>query len=122
MSFFETYDSVDFGYKTGDGNYKIHDLTGVIYFDNISLCYEKMDELYEDFKSILLGASISEKSIRYHPSEGDDKKTFYEFNYGDFLVNLSCYDYVEHTDILAVEVRTKGFNEWIVEEAYFEES
>ena len=28
MPFFKTYDAVDFSYKTGDGNYKIHDLTG----------------------------------------------------------------------------------------------
>ena len=122
MPFFKTYDAVDFSYKTGDGNYKIHDLTGVIYFDNISLCYKKMDELYEDFQSILLGASISEKLIRHDPSGVGDKKTFYEFNYGDFLVHLSCYDYVDEIDILAVEIRTKDFDKWILEEAYFEVS
>ena len=44
LSFFETYESVDFRYKQGDSDYIIHSLAGVINYDNnIEECYPKMD-------------------------------------------------------------------------------
>ena len=49
LSFFKIYDAVDFGYKTGDTNYIIHDLSGIIIYKyNIMDCYSKMDEIYKE--------------------------------------------------------------------------
>ena len=33
LPFFETYDAVDFDYKTGDNNYIIHALSGIIIYE-----------------------------------------------------------------------------------------
>ena len=40
--FFKTYDAVDYHFKTGDKNYIIHNISGILFYDkNIKECYKK---------------------------------------------------------------------------------
>ena len=46
LPFFNTYDGLDFDFKTNDKDYIIHALYGRInYQENIKDCYKKMDEI-----------------------------------------------------------------------------
>ena len=46
ITFFKTYDAVDFHYKTKDSKYILHSISGVLFFKkNINDCYKKMDKI-----------------------------------------------------------------------------
>ena len=65
LPFFNTYDAVDFNYKTGDKKYIIHNLSGILlYKHNVEDCYPKMDLIINDLKG------------NFNPIEFLDKETF----------------------------------------------
>ena len=118
---FEIYDSVQFGYKTGDKNYIILGLAGNIdYPDNIKHCYKKMDEIVTELTKLFKNtARITEKKtmIQTIDKPGDTKKVSvaYWFDSKDVVV-AACYDYSEESgymDNLAVSVDTKEYNDFL---------
>ena len=112
---YEVYDSVSFNYKTGDKNFKMYSLSGAIdYPNNISNCYEKMDEIVVDLSSNLKKFSKSKKrsGLQTVAKLNDTKKTAVYFNNvlnGDY-VEVACYDYTKEsgfTDHLRVAIIPK---------------
>ena len=97
IDFFETYDAVDFDYKTNDENYIIYSISGVISFKskNISKCFEKMDEIDNEVSASLKNFKRSDKKTWDHPSDltGESKYTdiYYESNTG--IITITCYKY-----------------------------
>ena len=68
LSFFKTYDAVDFRYKTNDKKYIIHSLTGVlIYKYNIEECYPEMDKIFDELSDMFRNANILEKLVTTAP-------------------------------------------------------
>jgi len=102
---YEVYDSVSFDYKTGDKNFKMHSLSGAIdYPNNISNCYEKMDEIIVDISSKLKKFSKTKKrsGLQTIAKLNDTKKTavyFKDVLNGDY-VEVACYDYSEESGFL----------------------
>ena len=57
LSFFKTYDAVDFHYKTGDPNYVFQSIAGIIFYDhNIEDCYGKMDDIVYELSIVFKNA------------------------------------------------------------------
>ena len=124
VSFFETFESVAFGFKTGDKNYKILGLTGHIDYPNkISDCYKKQDQII----SILDDLFNNAKTTNWKSShEGDisgesiDKAKQYDLQNGDVL-RVSCTDWsdkMSFIDKLKVGMYSKEQIQWINTEAY----
>ena len=129
LPFFNTYDGLDFDFKTNDKDYIIHALYGRInYQENIKDCYKKMDEIVlemsDTFKNI---AKKGKKDIERDPRYTGDPtgKTIvtrlsFWFDNED-SASISCYDYSEEhggLDNLTVGVQTKEQNDFLLEKAY----
>ncbi len=95
--FYTTYDAVDFEFKTGDKNYIIYSLSGIIKYGdkNIEDCYKKMDEIDKDLKIILSSASREEKATWKHGADPTGESIFtdiyYELDQGS--ITITCYDF-----------------------------
>ncbi len=121
LPFFETYNAVDFSYKTGDKKYIIWGLSGIIFYQNeFAKCNEEQDEifntLYELFKD---EGEFSEKKQRKHSSDPTGKSINSQIGIrlwsGD-IISVHCNDYSDDQgsqDHLAVNLRTKEFNKFL---------
>ena len=125
MSFFETYDAVDFVYKTDDNKYKIYELAGVLFYDNnIEDCYDKLDEIALEMDKLFPFARKEPKQTYKHGNDKTQKSLVtdieYFFENGD-SVQLACYDYSEahgSQDHLSVALSTKEIYDFYINEAY----
>ena len=53
LSFFKTYDAVDFAFKTNDKKYTIQSIAGVLFYDkNVKDCYKKMDKIIAEMDEL----------------------------------------------------------------------
>ena len=122
LSFFKIYDAVDFGYKTGDTNYIIHNLSGIIFHKyNIEDCYSKMDDIYKELSKLFKNAKILEKEVTPAPFDSKSFKTDYSFILDSGFVEVACYDFSNEDggdDFLSVEIQTKEFSDWLFHKAY----
>ena len=122
LSFFKIYDAVDFGYKTGDTKYIIHDLSGIIIYKyNIEDCYSTMDEIYKELSQLFKNAEKLEKVVVPAPFDSKSFKTDYSFVLDSGFIEVACYDFSnEHggDDFLSVAIQTEEFNDWLIHKAY----
>ena len=122
LPFFKTYDAVDFGYKSGDTKYIIHDLSGIIFHKyNIEDCYKTMDEIYKELSQLFQNAEILEKEVTSAPFDSKSLKTDYTFLLNSGSVAVACYDFSNEDggdDFLSVEIQTNEFYDWLVHKAY----
>ena len=124
LSFFKTYDAVDFNYKTDDKEYKIVSLSGVlIYQDNIEECYPTLDLIKKDLENNLNPKRYLEKDTRAmaHDPSGNSKATDAVFIFDSGIISVSCFDYSDEfgdQDHLSVSIDTNEFNDFLRYEAY----
>ena len=122
LSFFKTYDAVDFRYKTEDTKYIIHALSGIIiYKNNIADCYSTMDEIDKELSQLFKNAEKLEKLVTPAPFDSKSLKTDIVFQLDSSSVTVACYDYSkEHgaDDLLSVELVTNEFSDWLYYKAY----
>ena len=121
LPFFETYDAVDFQYKTGDKNYIIWGLSGIIFYQhNVVKCYEKQDEILEIMSELFKDeGKFSKKKKTKHDADksGNSINTQIKVKLksGD-IISIHCNDYSkEHggQDHLAVNIKTEEYNEFL---------
>jgi len=124
-SFFKVYDAVDFTFKTGDDKYILHNINGILFYDNKNIkdCYIKMDKIAIDIQSNINFIKKSNKETHSHSADKTGKSKFTDiiFILNDGYIILTCYDYsVEHAsqNHLSVSVDTKKFNKWVVSGIY----
>ena len=128
LSFFNTYDSIDFHYETKDLKYTIHSISGILFFNkNINDCYKKMDEVVSDLETSLSQIKFNKKSTFKHPSpknkSGKSKvtDTFFKFKNGD-TIRVSCYDFSKEHAVnqnhLSISLDTNEFNKWLTNKAF----
>ena len=127
ISSFKAYESFRAHFKDDDKKYIIKSLEGVIsYKNNIEDCYKKMDEIAEELSSLFKDAKRSEnkKASHRYDKSGESKFTDVRFmlQSGDG-VKVSCVDWSkkmesEFFDTLKVEMATKEFINWNINEAY----
>ena len=117
-----TYDALSFFIQPDDPKYIIYSLSGKIYYEeNIDQCYEKLNEIVNEFTSMFKDAEMIEGEYK-HPSDITGKSTYKNV---DFLidtgerVDVSCYDFDksmqtdnENTDSLNIFIDSVEFIEW----------
>tara|TARA_B100001013_G_C24331671_1_gene332873 strand:- start:23 stop:544 length:522 start_codon:yes stop_codon:yes gene_type:complete len=124
LSFFQIYDAVDFHYKTGDKNYIIHNISGILFYDdNIEVCYGKMDSIVDDLSKVFPNAEKSTKETYKLLDDESDKSKFTEVNFKlkSGYVVVSCFDYSEEyggQDHLSIGLDTPEINEWLQYDAF----
>ena len=124
--FFETYDAVDFMYKTNDNDYKIKWLTGVLFYTNdIKNCYPKLKSIEKDINSIVGDKTDKrEGNDKTHSGDPTGKSKFsyvyFEFKSGG-SIDLTCYDYSKEDggqDHLSVTFNTKETQDFFNSKPY----
>jgi hypothetical protein len=122
ISFFETYDAVDFAFLTKDEKYIIQSIVGILYYDkNVKDCYKKMDLITLEMDSIFSDRIKTSKKTFKHksPKNKSGKSTVtlikYIFKNGDEVV-VACYDYsIEHgsQNHLSVALDNKAYADFL---------
>jgi len=118
--FFEIYNAVDFDFKTGDKNYIIYSLSGIIRYENknISDCYKQQDEIDKNISKILTNFKREDKATWKHDADPTGKSTFTDIYYesDEGTLTITCYDFSKiqeekgSTDYLSVMI---SLNEWV---------
>tara|TARA_Y100000591_G_scaffold318906_1_gene330348 strand:- start:545 stop:1132 length:588 start_codon:yes stop_codon:yes gene_type:complete len=124
-SFFKTYDAVDFDYKSGDKNYIIQGLYGVLFIDDINKCETQLDNIVNDISPILTNAHDIQKSKIIHDSDPSGKSYIIEkqwvFQNGDRIL-VQCYNMNKELGYepisLTVSIRTKEYHNFLRKIAY----
>jgi hypothetical protein len=126
MSFFKTYDAVDFSYKSKDKSIIIHSLSGIFLTKNMNQCIKKQNVIANDLTSSFPNAEKSERDKKYKDDhyhwKGTRNKqiTFWLKNNGG-TISVHCTDYSEDhggQDHLSVNLKTKEINDWLINKAY----
>ena len=128
FDFFQTYDAVDFNFRTNDSKFIIESLSGIIIYHNkpIENCYAKMKEIISDLDAEFSNLEKTDIKTSIHPSPKNKSRkstythVYYNFNNGD-SISVTCYDYSkEHgsQDHLNVNLQTKEFGDWLIYDAY----
>jgi len=115
----EEYDQIQVSWKTSDSEYKMVDVTGGIYQDDINNCYNKIDEVKNDLTEFFNIKPT--KKISFPNPFGLYTYINFNFNSGD-QVTVSCYDYEEkyenYQDIFRIALETKDFRKWLNSDPY----
>jgi len=115
-TFFTTYESMTFNYKTNDNNFIIFGISGEIDFNDMEKCEKIKKNILKEIKRILIGKKFDhwEGKLDADPS-GKYSMDGTEFDSGDKM-NITCYDYSEESgfqDHLNVTFRREHFNEFL---------
>ena len=119
---YETYDVIQFSYKTNDPKYKIYYIAGMIpYKNNVEDCYKKKSEVEKDLKILFPDLRTSE-SYKKHPADPSGEsfttsKVFW-FPNNSYNIAVRCYDWSPQTnrlDHLRINIKSKQFNDWMGE-------
>ena len=120
---FKVYDNVSLDVITLDKKFVIQSISGVLFIENISDCYKKQKQIDKEL-SIIFKNAKKEKNNRNHDADKTGKSKTKAINYwfksGD-LATIICLDWSRDltskygwTDNLAVELKTKEYNDFLV--------
>ena len=120
---FKVYDNVGLDVITLDKKFVIQSISGVLFIENISDCYKKQKQIDKEL-SIIFKNAKKEKNNRNHDADKTGKSKTKAINYwfksGD-LATIICLDWSSDltskygwTDNLAVELKTKEYNDFLV--------
>ncbi len=120
--FFETYDAVDFHYKTDDPNYIIQNISGIIFYNNFDECNKKLDIIVEELSEVF-NLKASDKYFEKYKGDKSGKSKFSEvyFELKSGYAVVQCYDFAEDynsPDFLNVALDYFEFNTWLSDEAW----
>ena len=116
---YEIYDGVQFHYKKTDKKYKISNIEGIIYYTkNIKDCYQKLNEIDEEFLKFFPNAERVDQGMRSHGQDKTGKSKVKSINYffksGDNAY-VWCLDWTKkmgYDDHLRVGLKTDDINKW----------
>ena len=121
---FEIYDSLQISFLKNDFKKKISAIDGIVdYKNNIDECFNKIDEIYEEIKSVV--PNLNDEGILTYEHSGDptgeSKITDYVLENNSYdEIQIACYDYSESfgKDHLRVGIRLVDFRKFLREEAF----
>ena len=121
--FFKTYYAVDINFKTGDPEYKIRSLSGVINYKNKSMikCKKQLKEIFNEISRMFpkwRKVAISTTGMVEMDPSGKSKQTWGGFFSDQGSITIGCVDYSQETlphtmDHLDLTIRTKKFNQFL---------
>ena len=127
---FEIYEGLQVHFKTSDKKYKIHNISGIIDFeDNIENCYKKKDEIVIELSNFFEDVIVDDDGIQNHPGDetGESKTNtvYFDFKSGA-TAKVGCVKWGKSkkskikglVNNLRVTINTKEYTYWLKNEAY----
>jgi len=123
LSFFETYDFFDFRFLTGDKNYIMHSIAGIVNFENkeYSECLNLSEKITNKIKDLVPNTKMQNfgNDKKTSGSTGTyNQKTFWT---EDGFISVNCYSYddKEHAmDHLSVTIANREYEDFITNDPY----
>jgi hypothetical protein len=123
---FQTYDGVQFAFKSKDNLYQIYGIKGFIFFEtNFQKCLNKMKEIENEIDIILIKSKKTKNAGWKDPSGSKRWQIYYALNNDEGLISLECVDWSEKitkndafTDNLNITVYSKDYEKFVRYEAY----
>ena len=123
----DNYDQYSFMIKSNDKKYRIHSLSGDIYFiDDLSGCLEKKEEIVKDVSSMF--SNIKKNTYTHKYKSTADGKSFSKVtdlkNLKNGVIRIYCNSYSKKTeklgykDALVVNISTNELTNWVNNKAY----
>ena len=122
-SFFKTFDAVDINFKTGDTEYKIQSLSGVINYRNKSMieCKKQLKKIFNEMSGMFpkwKKVAISTSVMKQMDPSGKSKQTWGGFFSDQGSITTGCKEYSKEKfpnsmDHLDVSITTKEFNQFL---------
>ena len=120
---FKNYDYLSFIVKPNDIKYTIHNLRGLVYYDNeIEKCLVKLKEISEEISSLFINVKKDEGHYQSKKdSSGKSYNTYvnFELKSGD-SVSIQCYQFGTEfkkkknwKDNLSISIQTKEAYDWL---------
>jgi len=105
------YDEINFSRKNNDDSYLIHNIRGIIKFDNnIKDCYKDLEKISNEISEIYPEIKFKKKNANHQLG----KTTMFSFKLVKGLVKAKCVDYNKnYRDHLAVSVSTEEYHIWL---------
>jgi len=114
------YESFQIAVKTNDKNYKIESIAGFVFYkNNISECYNKLDSIAQEIKSLFNNIKDLGKNTYKHSYDKTGKSKITDIVLIDDNGNeitIQCYDWSSHLqywDQLRITIDTKEYAQWI---------
>ena len=124
LSFFETYDAVDYHFMTNDPNYIIYSIAGILFYDNnVDDCYVKMDEIVNELRIVFKNTPSSIKKTKKHGGDNTGKSTYtyVRWKLPSGYAVVTCYNYSKEMDSqnhLEVAFDTNELHKWLATNPY----
>jgi len=126
--FAKIYDAIDIQYKTGNNNFIIMGLSGIIFYTDkkkINDCYKKMDTIILDIRTSFQNLRETPKSKYVHEGINDGGKSnvtgaSFDFENND-AIQIQCYDYSvesERQNHLRIGINTSEYRNFLAYKAY----
>ena len=123
---FQTYDGVQFAFKSKDNLYQIYGIKGFIFFEtNFQKCLNKMNKIENEIDIILIKSKKTKNEGWKDPSGSKRWQIHYALNNDEGLISLECVDWSEKitkndgfTDNLNITVYSKDYEKFVRYEAY----
>tara|TARA_B100002051_G_C16573272_1_gene553754 strand:- start:256 stop:828 length:573 start_codon:yes stop_codon:yes gene_type:complete len=124
----ESYDLLQFHFKTNDKNYEIFGISGnLLYEKNINDCYSKLSIISDEISKIFINIEKNAYSKK-HAMDSTGKSTNKGYTYffpDNSYINIACYDWSKEieeksnfVDNLRVTIIEKELGNWLRNEAY----
>ncbi len=122
-SFSKDYDAIDFHFLTGDNNYLIQNISGVIYYHNksISKCHEQMNKIISDIDKAIKNKTKVQDDVYNFSGDSTGKSKIkaiaFEIDSGGYI-GVQCYDYAPHIefdDFLEIFIDSPNFTNWLTQ-------
>ena len=125
---FKVYEAVSFAFKKNDKTYKMHEVSGVIYYKgkNIKECFKKVDEISNEISELFNNAK--EMIIQINRADKSGKSKVVDFNIASgesvrvFYVDWSnkMEQEMNYWDELKVSINSKEFTDFVTSKDYLE--
>ena len=128
-SFFKVYDAVDIHLKKNDSKYIIYSLDGLIFYEDINICYKKMSSIVKELSNQFMNSNKIDHGISAHEADksgnSNVKRTSWYLD-GKDLIAIECYYwsdqikkiYPEWSNHLRISATTTELNDWLLDGQY----
>ena len=130
-SSFKVYDSIMFAFKKNDKTYKMHEVSGVIFYKgkDIKECFKKVDEIENEISELFTNATKNSYTTKHKADKSGksiSKSVDFIFTTGE-SVRIFCVDWSKkmeqeknYWDELRVSINSKEFHDYVSSKTYLD--
>ena len=119
------YESFQIAVKNKDNDFKIQMIGGFVFYkDNVNECYQKIDDITNEIKSLFNNIEVGDKNTHKHSLDKSGKTLITGIILKDINgneISVQCYDWSEdlpYWDQLRITIDTQEHNLWLQDVLY----